>query len=632
MCGIAGWIGAMDDATTVAAGLGVALRHRGPDRLGQRQWNRAALVHTRLSIIDLSEAGAQPMCNGDGSVWVAFNGEIYNHADERRQLESRGHRFRGRSDTEVLPHLYQEFGAAFVTRLKGMFAWAMYEPAREALLLGRDRFGIKPLFYAADDRRLVFASEITALKGVPGVDLTPDPQALSDYLALFCIPAPLTFYRGIRALPPGHLLEARWVNGRVQTNVRPFHAWMIAPRADLTLDEAVDRADGLIQSAVGAQLESDVPLGALLSGGIDSSLVSAAAQAAIGSLHTYNVQFPDAGNDETEAARTVSGHIHSHHETLDLQAFRGTWDGVTGLLRHAGQPFADTSMFGVHAVSRLMRQRVTTALSGDGGDEGFGGYPLYGQLEDVIRIQALPKGLIRLGATLLAPPARVGALPMQVPSRLRLLADADAVGVVQAFRSWVRVDEHARLSRVRHVDPVRRWFEPHWLHDLPRRASALERLSALATEVDARLLLPNDMLFKVDMASMKESLEVRVPLLDEDLFAFGLTLPHALKSRSRVGKRVLRGVARRRLPEQIAAKRKHGFTVPVDLWVTEDFKAQLRRTLLQQRTSLPEVVDPAVYRPWVTAFCEGGRLPGITREGLYQRTIMLLALHLALDP
>ncbi len=648
MCGIAGWIGPMEDAPAVASRLGAALRHRGPDRLGQRIWDRAALVHTRLSIIDLSEAGAQPMCNEDATAWVAYNGEIYNHAAERRALEARGHRFRGRSDTEVLPHLYREFGAAFVTRLKGMFAFAMYDPPHETLLLARDRFGIKPLFYALapSGRHLMFASEIGALKHLAfDVDLTPDRQAISDYLALFCIPAPLTFYRGIRALPPGHLLEARWVHSRVEVNVRPFHTWTIAPQHRSGEQDAIDRADDLIQSAVSRQLESDVPLGALLSGGIDSSLVSAAAQAAMangsangnGSLHTYNVRFPDHDHDETSAATAVSAHIHSQHETLDLQSFRGTWEVVADLLQHAGQPFADTSIFAVNAVSRLMRQRVTTALSGDGGDEAFGGYPLYTQLDDVMRVRALPKSLIHLGATLLGPPARAGALPAQVPSRLRLLADADTVGVIQAFRTWIRTDEHARLSRLPDVDPVRRWFEPctpMWQHDLshlPPQASALEQLSALATEVDARLLLPNDMLFKVDIASMKESLEVRVPMLDEDLFAFGLTLPHALKTRSRQGKRVLRGVARRRLPHAIATKRKHGFTVPVDLWVTDDFKTQLRQTLLQEPTMLPEVIDPGVYRPWVTAFCEGGHLPGITREGLCQRTIMLLSLHLALD-
>jgi asparagine synthase (glutamine-hydrolysing) len=630
----------MEDAPAVATRLASALRHRGPDRVGQRLWDRAGLVHTRLSIIDLSDAGAQPMCDDAAAAWVAFNGEIYNHAFERGLLQAMGHHFRGRSDSEVLPHLYREFGPTFVTRLKGMFALAIYEPARETLLLARDRFGIKPLFYAHDitHQRLIFASEIAALKQLSAaaagvgvdIDLTPDRQALSDYLALFCIPAPLTFYRGIRALPPGHLLEARFINNRLQTNVRPYHSWTIAPRPETRLGDAVDRANALIQSAVSRQLESDVPLGALLSGGIDSSLVSAAAQSAIGSLHTYNVRFPDTDHDETAAATAVSTHIQSRHETLDLQTFRGTWESVTTLLQHAGQPFADTSMFAVNAVSRLMRQRVTTALSGDGGDEGFGGYPLYAQLERVTHVRALPRPLIRLGATLLGAPARVGALPAQIPSRLRLLADTDTVGVIQAFRSWVRADDHARLSRLRDVDPVRRWFEPQWHHDLPRHASSLERLSALATEIDARLLLPNDMLFKVDIASMKESLEVRVPMLDEELFAFGLTLPHALKSHARTAKRVLRGVARKRLPRAIATKRKHGFTVPIDLWVTPDFKAQLRHTLLDGATLLPEVIDPAVYRPWVTSFCDDGQLPGITREGLYQRAIMLLSLHLAL--
>jgi asparagine synthase (glutamine-hydrolysing) len=631
MCGIAGWLGPMADPERVAARLGRALRHRGPDGQDWRHWDNATLVHTRLRILDLSSAGSQPMANEDGSVWTVFNGEIYNHADERRLLERQGHRFRGRSDTEILPHLFEQYGAELARRLKGMFAWAVYQPATGSLLLARDRFGIKPLFYAADGRRLAFASELNALKQVPGVDTTPDPQAISDYLSLFCVPAPLTFYRGIRALPPGHLLEAHWRNGRLETSVRPFHSWTIATRVDLSFDDAVAQADALLQKAVERQLESDVPLGCLLSGGIDSSLVSSAAQAALGSLQTYNVRLPSRDYDETWAAHSVSQRIHSRHHTMDLQNFRGTWELVTDLLRHAGQPFADTSMFAANAVSRLMRRHVTVALSGDGGDEGFGGYALHVQMAALARLRQAPTALLRAGAALLTPAVCVLPIPAQLPSRLRLVAGVDDVGLIQAFRSWVRTDEHARLSRLRHVEPVRRWFVPAWRHELRPGASALERLSALSTEVDARLILPNDMLFKVDMSSMKESLEVRVPLLDEELFGFGLTLPHSFRATGRVGKRVLRGVAQRRLPADVASKQKRGFRVPVDDWVTSGFKTQLRQTLLSNGTSLPEVVDPAVYRPWVEAFCSADRVPGVTREGLYQRAMMLLSLHLALD-
>jgi len=347
-------------------------------------------------------------------------------------------------------------------------------------------------------------------------------------------------------------------------------------------------------------------------------------------LRTYNVRFPGADYDETSAATAVSRHIQSRHQTLDLQDFRGTWEGIVDLLKQAGQPFADTSMFAVNAVSALMRRQVKVALSGDGGDEAFSGYSFYTQLAHVARLQSVPRPLFRLGRAFTVPLAGIGAIPAQVPRRLRLLENADDVGVVQAFRSWVRDDEHRRLVRTQNAEPVRRLFEPQWRYDLPRDACRSERLSALCTEMDTRLFLSNDMLFKVDMASMKESLEVRVPMLDEDLFAFGLALPHSLKVHARVGKSVLRRVAERRLPPAVASKGKHGFAVPVDAWVTEDFKRQLRSTLLEGKTVLPDFLEPKVYRPWIEAFCNGSSVAGITREGLYQRATMLLALHTAL--
>lgn len=375
MCGIAGWLGSVTDGQQSATRMARALRHRGPDSQGIRSWPEATLVHTRLSIIDLSPTGAQPIANQDETVWAVFNGEIYNHRELRRELESRGHVFRGRSDSEVLPHLYQEEGPGFVSRLRGMFSLAIFDTRAKTLLLARDRFGIKPLFYAQAPHRLAFASEINALLTLPGVDDRPDRQALYDFAALLYIPAPETFYRGIRALQAGEVLEARLNHDGISWKTRTFHQWAIAPDPAITATQAVDRTDALLTTAVQRQMESDVPLGALLSGGIDSSLVSAAAQeAATRSLHTFNVRFSEQEYDETWAAVAVAQHIGSDHTTLDMDDVRGTWEHVTGLLQHAGQPFADTSLFAAHAVCRLMRQHVTVALSGDGGDEAFGGY------------------------------------------------------------------------------------------------------------------------------------------------------------------------------------------------------------------------------------------------------------------
>lgn len=632
MCGIAGWLGHLPEGQQVAGRIMHRLHHRGPDGRGFRHWPEATLVHTRLSIIDLSPAGAQPMSNEDGTVWAVLNGEIYNHRELQHELAQRGHQFRGRSDTEVLPHLYEEMGSELVTRLRGMFALAIYDTRAKTLLLARDRFGIKPLFYAPGHRRLAFASEINALWEVPGIDRQPDRQAVYDFAALFCIPAPETFYKGIRSLEPGQLLNARFDNDELRWRIQPYHRWSIAPNPTLTLDGAAACANELVATAVQRQLESDVPLGALLSGGIDSSLVSAAAQSGVnGGLRTFNVRFPDNGYDETWAALAVAKHIGSHHLTLDINENRGTWQHLTGLLRHAGQPFADTSLFAVHAVCRLMRQYVTVALSGDGGDEGFGGYDVYWQLARIERLLHVPVALWNGARAGLAPLAHFSVVPAHLPQRLQDLAGADDTAVVQNLFCWLREDEQQRLCLNGETLPIRRLFERQWTHDLPAKASRLERLSALATEANIRLILPNDFLFKVDTASMRESLEVRVPMLDEELMAFGLTLPHRLKVKGRTCKLVLREVAARHLPAVVASKPKLGFGIPVDLWVDADFKTRLRETLLDSPAGLSEFFRPEIYRPWVEAFCSGRRVPEASRQGLYQRVIMLLAVHLALS-
>ncbi len=572
------------------------------------------------------------MANEDGSIWTVFNGEIYNHRELRRDLQAKGHIFKGHSDTEVIPHLYEEEGPSFVSHLRGMFALAIYDDRSHTLWLARDRFGIKPLFYAPAHNWLAFASEIRALLELPGIDDRPDKQALSDFAALFYIPAPATFYTGIRALLPGEILEARLDFRGISWRTWAYHKWAITPDPPITLAEAADRADALVTAAVRRQLESDVPLGGLLSGGIDSSLVSVAAQAALGGgLQTFNVRFPDEGYDETWAALAVARHIGSHHETLEMEDARGTWDHITSLLSHAGQPFADTSLFAVNAVCRLMRRHVTVALSGDGGDEAFGGYDFYWQIAKIARWQRVPSAVWRGTPIVLAPLAHLGIVPDRLSQRIRDLAGADDTTVIQTVFCWLREKEHSNLCLPTDVLPVRRLFERQWEHHLPPETSRLDRLSMRSTEANVRLILPNDFLFKVDTASMREGLEVRVPMLDEELFAFGLSLPHCLKVTGRTGKRVLRKVAERRLPPEIANKPKKGFDIPIDKWVDANFRALLKDILLGPSSRLPEFFRPEVYRPMVESFCDQRPCPGISRKGLYQRAIMLLSVQLALE-
>jgi asparagine synthase (glutamine-hydrolysing) len=373
-------------------------------------------------------------------------------------------------------------------------------------------------------------------------------------------------------------------------------------------------------------------MGALLSGGIDSSLVTGAlTKDRTDRVPTFNVRFSDKQFDETWAAVAVAAHYQTEHRTLNMEDHQGTWDGITQLLLHAGQPFADTSIFACNLVCRLLRQHVTVALSGDGGDEGYGGYDQFWQLKWILGLQTVPHPMVGLMSIAMRGLAAAGCARFTLAQRIKQLAGADDAAIVQHLLCWIRDEEHRQLCLDDDLLPVRRWFEPHWERELPKRASRVERLSALLTEAHLRVNLPNCYLFKVDTASMKESLEVRVPMLDEDLIGFGLSLPHRLKATGRTSKLVLREVARRRLPPDVANKPKRGFGVPVDRWVDPDFKVQLRDRLLGPSSALPEFFHPHVYRPVVDAFCNERPCPGITRQGLFQRATMLLAIDLAMD-
>jgi asparagine synthase (glutamine-hydrolysing) len=411
-----------------------------------------------------------------------------------------------------------------------------------------------------------------------------------------------------------------------------FHSFEIAPDFDLTLDQATDRAEALVESAVARQLESDVPLGALLSGGIDSSLVSAFAQKrSSDDLLTFNVRFTDRDYDETWAARDVAAAIGSRHQTLEMDDRAGSWDHVTSLLRTAGQPFADTSLFAVDAISRAMREHVTVALSGDGGDEGFGGYDVYWRVGRAISFQRLPARLQGLAPLIAGPLVRAHVVHPGLARSLRGLTRADDTAVVQQLFSWVSQQEQLELlGGGVDVQPVRRLFERQWRVSLPPDSTRLERLSAHAVEVNIRLILANDFLPKVDTASMRHSLEVRVPMLDEDLIGFGLTLPHTLRVEGRSGKRVLRRVAARHLPAAVATKAKRGFGVPVDRWVDDRFQQNACETLLDRDSRVGDVLNARIYEPWVEAFGANRPHDGLSRGELNLRLIMLLALELSL--
>ena len=636
MCGIAGWLGHVSPGDVVARRILQRLSHRGPDGVGVQSWPQAALLHTRLSILDLSPAGSQPMCNEDQTVWVSFNGEIYNHHELRHHLEKNAHIFRSHSDTEVIPHLYEEEGLAFVSKLRGMFALAIYDTRTRRLFLVRDRCGIKPLFYAPTKHYLAFASEIGPLLSFPDIDDRPDPQAIYDLTALRYIPAPETFYKGIRALEPGSILEASMNGSSVSWNIHSYHHWSMESYAHLTIQDAVDRANDLMNQAITRQLESDVPWGTLLSGGIDSTLVSQRSQqAAEEQVPSFHLTFGNDTNDESPLANLVAHHIGSQHRQVKIPSDSGDWEYITGLLSHIGQPFADTSVFGVNMIARYMRQYVKVSLSGDGGDEGFCGYERYGRLKRIAQLRRLPDFMWKClwhGSSLLLSPLVALRVMNSQPIRKRILAQSgDDISIMQYL--FCEISEHDTQQLCPDLDalPIRRLFEPTWKHKHPADLSPAERLFLHAAEIDVRLKLPNDQLFKVDIASMKEGLEIRVPMLDEDLLEFGLLLPWDLKVKGRSGKLVLRELARKDFPARVTQQPKQGFSVPIDTWVNQKFKQQLREELLNPGNSLSHIFAPKVFRPMIEAFCENRAYHGLSRKGLYRRAILLLSVHLALQ-
>ena len=631
MCGIAGWIGTITEPReALAAKMQAAIRHRGPDEQRAEHFDAASLVHARLKIIDLSENGAQPMPNERRNVWVAFNGEIYNHKALQQRLEQNGHQFRGTSDTEVIVHLYEDLGLDAFAELRGMFAIAIFDAVNNRLVLCRDRFGIKPIFYALQNDVVLFASELNALKTYRGLSLSISEQSLYDLTSFFYVPAPNTIYKDVYALLPGQVLRVDLDGEEVRCRFSRFHQWDPA-LSEPTECDALSRVQSLTECAVKSQLESDVPLGSLLSGGIDSSLVSYFAQQhSNGSLRTFNVKLPDAAEDETWAAIRVAEHIESRHTTLPMSSAGGDIEAVYDLIKYVGQPYCGTSLFGANAVCREMRKHVTVALSGDGGDEGFGGYTLYSEMLRARPFVGLPSPV---QSSILSTMSVLGRMSSRCQRYRRLLSyfhGNDTVDFVKNFFMWLKEPELRQLWRGRkEMEPIRRYFEDDWNKVAKLPIAMREKLTLFATLANTNIMLLNDYLFKVDCASMKESLEVRVPMLDEELFQFGISLPSRLKFSRTETKIILRQLAAKLLPAEVAKKPRWGFGIPIDSWLNSDAKREIEATLLSagNKSPLAEYYDYDIYSKWVTAFCHDQKIEGFSHQGLLQRILMLLSVN-----
>jgi asparagine synthase (glutamine-hydrolysing) len=551
VCGIAGLYSPAGTPTPeLVDAMRAAIVHRGPDDGSTDVFGPCVLGHQRLKVIDL-DTGYQPVANETGDVVAVFNGEVYNFGELREEL--RGHEVRGTGDTPTLPHLYEESGPQFVQRLHGMFALALWDAPRERLVLARDRLGKKPLLYTRlADGTFAFASELKALLRLPGVSREVDPAAIDAYLALQYVPGDGTALRDVRKVPPGHVLVVEGESERLERYWRPSPA-----EPSSTNDQWLERVRATVKSAVRKRLVADVPLGALLSGGIDSGIVVALmAQASAEPVRTFTVGFADERYDERAYARAVSDRYGTVHEELEIVAVVA--ETLPRLAAAYDEPLGDEAAFPTFLIAEQARRHVTVALAGDGGDEAFAGYERYAAHELADRV---PGAVGRAGAAALRllPDAR--REPRSTPYRAARFLD-----VVGAPRDQ-------RYSRLVEVFPfeLRRelWVDPG--QAAPLRLAHGPRIMGLQ-EVDLTTYLPGDLLLKADIASMAHSLELRSPFLDHEVVELGLGLPDHLKARGREGKIALRRAFAEDLPKEVADRGKTGFGVPLGRWFREDLR------------------------------------------------------------
>jgi asparagine synthase (glutamine-hydrolysing) len=620
MCGIAGIVNLREGPPVGRASLATMagqLAHRGPDDEGTYvdPSGRAGLAFRRLSIIDLAH-GQQPLANEDESVWVVFNGEIYNFRALRAALEQRGHVFRSRTDTEVIVHLYEEHGADLFTHLHGMFAIAIWDQRRGTLLLGRDRFGQKPLTYAVLGDRLYFASEAKAILALPGVPREIDPQSLHRYLLFQYVPAPHAIFRGFRKVMPGERLEVR---AGQPLDATPTKWWRFQPGTFAgSYDDAIDALDTRLRSAVEKRLVADVPLGAFLSGGVDSSIVVALMrQLDVSPLRTFTIGFPDPRYDESAYAADIARQLGTEHHAHTVRPH--DIDALDLLAYHYDEPFADSSALPTLHVSRWTRQHVTVALTGDAGDEGFAGYERYWAARAAGRLDVVPAALRQL----VARAARI--IPHSRPKTLsnRIYRFLVAIGVPPARRylSWVNLFTPALLAagytpgfrdQLDFDEPLR-WFDG--LYGPPTGDAAIR-----ANRADLDSYLPYDLLTKVDIASMACGLECRCPLLDHELLEFAWSLPMRWRLDRLGGKRILRDWAARCLPIRIPPRPKMGFGVPIGRWLRDELQDVVRQRVL----AADGICGQIFARTWLEGLIES-HLSGYANHAYPLWALLMLA-------
>ena len=635
MCGITGGVWTQPEraiSRETLQRMTDVLRHRGPDDEGSycSEWQLepgsearpgVALGHRRLSIIDVA-GGRQPLANEDGSVLVVFNGEIYNFRPLRQRLEAAGHQFRTHCDTEVLVHLYEDEGPGFLQHLVGMFALAIWDGRQRHLLLARDRLGQKPLVYREEPGRLLFASELKSLLEVPGVPREIDPQALDEYLTYQYVPHPRTIFRGIAKLPPGHYAVYR--DGRL--DVQPYWQPDFNVEEPLPAEEYARQLRAAMTAAVESQLQSDVPLGAFLSGGIDSSIVVGLMRQLVGRAGADVLHWLSrAEYDETRYARIAAEHFGTIHEEFRIEP--RAVEVLPKLVWHYDEPFADSSAVPTWYLSQLTRQHVTVALSGDGGDELFAGYPRYQAvwLAALARPFARPRAAVARGQVLaavageraaeVARPAWEAVRRSPWPSAGGALSGVDrhlrcgpakrtlhrAFADVSAARNGTaRCDPAGTVTRiVRPSEPSRACPVPRdFLAAAFARSSRRDPVTAVSL-ADLLTYLPCDLMTKVDIASMAHGLECRQPFLDHRVVELAARMPVGLKFRRGRGKRILLQAFADMLPKAILQRGKMGFGVPLDHWFRAELRNFAQEVLFDRRTTQRGLFRPdAITQLW----------------------------------
>ncbi|HEY6939997.1 asparagine synthase (glutamine-hydrolyzing) [Dokdonella sp.] len=585
MCGIIGIVvapGQQPPDAAVGRAMNDAIRHRGPDDEGYYRDARALLGMRRLAIIDIA-GGHQPMSADGGRIQLVFNGEIYNYRELRAELQALGREFHSASDSEVVAQAFAEWGERCFARLDGMFALAVWDRRTQTLVLARDRFGEKPLFYAHDDARLLFASELKALIEVPGFRRELDPAALRSYVRYGYVPTPASIFASVRKLPPGCYL--RCADGRIA--IERYYALDFGRRQAIAPAEAEERLAGLLDRAVRSRMVADVPFGAFLSGGLDSSTVVALmTRHSSQRVRTYSIGFKEAAYNELTDARRVAAHLGTDHHELVVEP-----DAVSlleQLVWYLDEPFADSSAVPTFLVSQLARTQVTMVLTGDAGDETFAGYTRY------LRFLALQRLGVLKAPVALAARAGAALVDGSLGYRLRGVAERMRMPFPESYLASVAMSRPETVRALLGPAASRGYEDP--LHALARAGSARHSLLDRIVELDFGSYLPDDILVKVDRMAMANSLEGRVPFLDPAVVEFAVSLPDALRVRRGRGKHLLRRVAERWLPADVLAKPKQGFAIPLGQWFRGPLRSLAEDVLASRAFRERGLIDPAAAR------------------------------------